>query len=600
MAERLPQIASLEEEEEAISALKARLQAAGVRLPDDMVFANDTDATLLRFIRARKLNIEDTFKMITGCVKWRQEADVRRLLISPMEHSKMEVIRQYRPSSYVGFDKQGRPVFVDRPGLINYDKIWEAGLTDDDILKFHISEMEYMGRIMLSEASRLKGHTVDSVTVIMDMSGLSMRHFTKQSRELFKQILKTDSDNYPETNAGTYIVNVSWVFQTIWKFVSSVIDARTAAKIQVLGSGPAALPILQQVIDPSVIPDFLGGENKYDSCRAAWAKRMDREISAFAAHSGPSECSAGQVTSFSESPATPKASVKQSPLASLRRSLSRGKRAPGRSKSERYIDPESKLAARTASDTGGSSPSMFSAKKGKRRTWFASRRQSSKSSLASGDCSDAEPDCQHAEKDPAAAGEALPDAGARAPSQHPLPEPDEKGAQQARAGRLSIKLRNDDDSASLAGSEQMDPDIAHAISRIDTLIAKVRRTKRATEGRGASSTGEPLISLDEAAGSMEVAPRAWPAAVPAAEQSTAEDEEAQQTAMRNNSHEKASGDTERLCYRMELSGSPGAVSTVLRRQPTAAALNGGGRVKSNDDTLVPGDRDAPRCACAIQ
>lgn len=120
---------------------------------------------------------------------------------------------------------------------------------------------------------------------------------------------------------------------------------------------------------------------------------------------------------------------------------------------------------------------MFSAKKGKRRTWFASRRQSSKSSLASGDCSDAEPDCQHAEKDPAAAGEALPDAGARAPSQHPLPEPDEKGAQQARAGRLSIKLRNDDDSASLAGSEQMDPDIARAISRIDTLIAKVMRER---------------------------------------------------------------------------------------------------------------------------
>jgi hypothetical protein len=33
-------------------------------------------------------------------------------------------------------------VFVDRPGIINYDKIWAAGLTDDDILRFHISEME--------------------------------------------------------------------------------------------------------------------------------------------------------------------------------------------------------------------------------------------------------------------------------------------------------------------------------------------------------------------------------------------------------------------------------------------------------------------------
>lgn len=37
-----------------------------MHLPEDMVFAGDMDATLLRFIRARKLNIDDTFAMITG------------------------------------------------------------------------------------------------------------------------------------------------------------------------------------------------------------------------------------------------------------------------------------------------------------------------------------------------------------------------------------------------------------------------------------------------------------------------------------------------------------------------------------------------------
>jgi hypothetical protein len=57
---------SLEEEEEAINALKIRLDRDNVTLPEDMVFAGDTDATLLRFIRARKLNIDDTAKMISG------------------------------------------------------------------------------------------------------------------------------------------------------------------------------------------------------------------------------------------------------------------------------------------------------------------------------------------------------------------------------------------------------------------------------------------------------------------------------------------------------------------------------------------------------
>jgi len=329
--------------------LMAELKAQNVVLPDEMVFAGDMEATLIRFLRARKLSIPDTMKMIKDTIEWRRVNNVNELLIRPMAQSKMDAIRRHRPSSYVGFDKQGRPVFVDRPGVINLDKIWEAGCTDDDIWKLHVSEMEYMGRIVLKEASERTNHTVDSVTIIMDMSGLSMKHFTKQSRELFKRIVTTDSDNYPETNAGTYIVNASWVFVSIWKVISNMVDARTRAKVQVLGSKEVAMPILAQVMDHSVIPDFLDGGNDFDKVRAEWAQKMDSEISAFAT-------TRGGTLGVDESPtAAPGNPRKPGSLKSLRRSLSRGFR---------------RLSRSSAGSDAGSESSVGTHKSAARRNFF--------------------------------------------------------------------------------------------------------------------------------------------------------------------------------------------------------------------------------------
>jgi len=582
MDKSLPQIASLEEEEEAINALKIRLDQDNVTLPEDMVFAGDTDATLLRFIRARKLNIDDTAKMISDCVRWRQEAGVRQLLISPMSQDKMEVIRRYRPSSYVGFDKQGRPVFVDRPGIINYDKIWAAGLTDDDILRFHISEMEYMGRILLTQASKLKGHTVDSVTVIMDMSGLSMRHFTKQSRELFKQILKTDSDNYPETNAGTYIVNVSWVFQTVWKFVSSIIDARTAAKIQVLGSKSSALPILQQVIDLSVIPDFLGGNNEFDACREEWAVRMDREISTFAsAQPADTDRTAPSV----EPPVAPK-SHKSSPLATLRRSLSGGKRAPGRSKSDMHVR-DSPRKSWSHSDTGGDSDTEVEAKR-KRRSWFGSRRSIRKSSSNVSEVSDAERDVQSSAK-LASAGQVVPVTQHDGNFDRPLP-PDSSGIpHRALTHRPKpLEIDDDTDAASTADSDNMDPVVINAISRIDKLIEKVKRAKEGSTGKG----GLTIPSHMSRTSTDTRGPR-----IRSSEAEERDEREGYAAAPRRNStgtpEQAASDADDELCYGAARSGSPGG-------GPGDDVPNGKG---VNGTEMAYGVRDMKQqkgCGCVVQ
>jgi hypothetical protein len=55
-----------EEEAKALRHLLDDLQAQNITLPPDMIYAGDLDATLLRFLRARKLDNDATVAMLKG------------------------------------------------------------------------------------------------------------------------------------------------------------------------------------------------------------------------------------------------------------------------------------------------------------------------------------------------------------------------------------------------------------------------------------------------------------------------------------------------------------------------------------------------------
>eukprot|EP01026_Neomeris_dumetosa_P030882 TRINITY_DN24596_c1_g1_i9.p1 TRINITY_DN24596_c1_g1~~TRINITY_DN24596_c1_g1_i9.p1 ORF type:complete len:504 (+),score=47.69 TRINITY_DN24596_c1_g1_i9:174-1685(+) len=263
---------------EALHTLHSELYRLDIHIPPDMIYAGDLEATLLRFLRARKCNIEKTVEMLSAAIKWRQDENVGSVLENSLPSWKAEVIRKYKPSSYVSFDRLGRPIYVDRIGLLNQIGLREEGVVEDDIVQFHVREMEYMGRILLREASETQGHTIDQIIMIMDVGGVSIKHFTKSVREIFKRQVHIDQNNYPETNGGTYIVNAGTVFSTIWRVLEPFLDKKTRSKISVLGSGKRMLSVLKENFDPETLPDFLGGTLDFDKCRQTWATKMDQSI----------------------------------------------------------------------------------------------------------------------------------------------------------------------------------------------------------------------------------------------------------------------------------------------------------------------------------
>jgi len=247
------------EEEGVLQSFKDLLNQEGIEIPRHMRFAGDLDATLLRFLRARKFNLEKTFEMITECIKWRKENNVETILDRPFDSKKLSVIRANSQSGYYGYDKKGQPIYIDRPGKLNVQKLLNSDITNEDILFKHVQEMEYMANVILWEASERAGHTIDSCLMILDVGGVKISDFTKEVKSILNTITKVDQDNYPETNGGTLIVNSSFIFTAIYRVVEAFLDKRTREKIKVLGTDKKSRARLLQYVEEDQLPQFLGG-----------------------------------------------------------------------------------------------------------------------------------------------------------------------------------------------------------------------------------------------------------------------------------------------------------------------------------------------------
>ena len=54
-------------------------------------------------------------------------------------------------------------------------------------------------------------------------------------RRVLRTIAKVSSDNYPEVIEKMYLVDVPWIFRSVWAFMRPLIDKRTRERITILG-----------------------------------------------------------------------------------------------------------------------------------------------------------------------------------------------------------------------------------------------------------------------------------------------------------------------------------------------------------------------------
>ncbi|OCK84376.1 CRAL/TRIO domain-containing protein [Lepidopterella palustris CBS 459.81] len=236
--------------------------------PDDlrkafwsMVKHDHPDGLLLRFLRARKWDVEKALVMLISTMHWRAEdMHVDDDVVRRGEGGMLEEINSSDPKvkkegedfmaqirmgkSYLhGVDKEGRPVCVVRVRLHKQGEQSEQSL-------------ERFTVYVIETARMLLRPPVDTATIIFDMTGFSMANMDYTP---VKFMIKCFEANYPECLGVVLVHKAPWIFQGIWTIIRGWLDPVVAGKVHFTRTPEE----LESFISRTQIPKELGGDEDW-------------------------------------------------------------------------------------------------------------------------------------------------------------------------------------------------------------------------------------------------------------------------------------------------------------------------------------------------
>ncbi|EOD48177.1 CRAL-TRIO domain-containing protein [Neofusicoccum parvum] len=226
-----------------------------------MVKHDHPDALLLRFLRARKWDVQAALIMLISALRWRAtdmhvDDDIVRLGEGgALEQSKSsdpavkkegdDFLQQLRMGkSFVhGIDKEGRPMCYVRVRLHKPGEQSEQSLE-----RFTVYLIE-TARMMLSPP-------VDTAMLIFDMSNFTLANMDYTP---VKFMIKCFEANYPESLGGVMVYKAPWVFQGIWSIIRGWLDPVVASKVHFVKNADE----LAEFVPRTNIPQEMGGEEDW-------------------------------------------------------------------------------------------------------------------------------------------------------------------------------------------------------------------------------------------------------------------------------------------------------------------------------------------------
>ncbi|KAJ9218032.1 hypothetical protein DTO166G4_423 [Paecilomyces variotii] len=233
------------------------------------------DATLLRFLRARKFDINAAFQQFKDTEEWRKDNKIEALYENIDVESYDEARRMY-PQWTGRRDRRGIPVYVfairhlDSKAMAAYTSKVSHSTTAEThksstvparLLRL-FALYENLLRFVMPLCSQLPRPNPETPIVtstnIVDVSGVGLRQFWNLKGHMQDASVLATA-HYPETLDRIFLIGAPSFFPTVWGWIKRWFDPVTTSKIFIL-SADEVKPTLTSFMPLSSIPKKYGGE----------------------------------------------------------------------------------------------------------------------------------------------------------------------------------------------------------------------------------------------------------------------------------------------------------------------------------------------------
>ncbi|KAI3836379.1 hypothetical protein MKW92_003570 [Papaver armeniacum] len=227
--------------EMAITQMRKSLEKLGISTQ------NYNDATLLRFLIARSIDIEKATKMFVEWRSWRDEF----------------VPLGFIPDSEVPDELGDEKMYLQGPSKIGQHPVLmckaNKHFPSKDQLQFKSTFVVHLlDKTIASSLKDGKEMGNEKLIAILDLEKISYKNVDARGFIIGFQILQA---YFPERLAKAYLLNMPWFFVRVWKMISYFLDKATLEKITIVNSEEQCKDFVNQVGEDNLTEDH-GGRGK--------------------------------------------------------------------------------------------------------------------------------------------------------------------------------------------------------------------------------------------------------------------------------------------------------------------------------------------------
>ena len=170
-----------------------------------------------------------------------------------------DFLKKFYPGGFFGNDRDGRPVFYEPLGQVDFWGILHTVKTEE-IVKYKREHCELAKTLWEEQEKKLDTKIEQYSTLVLDAQGGDRKHLWKPGLDAFKATVQLYDKEYPELRKRIIVIRAPSIFPILFSLLKPFLRESTKQKIKVAGSDWQ--DVLKKYIDPDQIPVYYGGTAK--------------------------------------------------------------------------------------------------------------------------------------------------------------------------------------------------------------------------------------------------------------------------------------------------------------------------------------------------